>query len=231
MRHCTLVIVIILSSGVFGGIVNFLQGYEGTDRKVLFFLKNIVLGMAASLLVPLFLDTISSNLIDQETMRGYLTFTGFCLIASIFSRRFIDTLGEKILQKAKEAEIKAEKALVKSNKNEDKVDAIIELSSDGQISNELSYDKLQSQLQSKIEKDQYRIIDSMLNKDFRFRTIAGIGEELNISPDIVAGVMNELQKGNIVRRIENRKGQTLWSITYGGRRAYEKIMKERNEKK
>jgi hypothetical protein len=51
---------------------------------------------------------ISSDLISNDSARNrdnnnYLIFAGFCLIAAIFSRRFINTIGERILEAAKKA--------------------------------------------------------------------------------------------------------------------------------
>lgn len=65
--------------------------------------KYILLGIGAAFLVPAFLNMISSNLASSKDNNDYLIFAGFCLIAAIFSKRFINTLGERILKEAVEA--------------------------------------------------------------------------------------------------------------------------------
>ena len=65
------------------------------------------LGIGSAILVPAFLKMIASDLIkksDQYDNINYLIFAGFCLVAAIFSKRFINTIGEKILEAARKAE-------------------------------------------------------------------------------------------------------------------------------
>jgi hypothetical protein len=105
-----------LFAGFLGGTVNYYLTYtkkeDGGSRK---YWTCVIIGLAASLLVPLFLKTISSNLINCTNSGcpqalDYLVFLGICLIAAIFSRRFIDSVAAKILKEAKEATEKAEQA-------------------------------------------------------------------------------------------------------------------------
>jgi hypothetical protein len=116
MEHCTsdihiyLLILIMLFTGAFGGYLNYLNNFdtiEETGNKKQPIFKYILLGVCAAFLVPLFLKMIASNLINADEKYdncNYLIFTGFCLISAIFSRRFITTIGEKILETAKRAE-------------------------------------------------------------------------------------------------------------------------------
>jgi hypothetical protein len=97
----TLTIVgIILIAGIYGGIVNYLTIYNqketGSNRKCW---GAILAGIAASFLVPLFLSMISSDLIVncRNDDKNYFVFAGLCLVAGIFSGRFINSIGKKIL--------------------------------------------------------------------------------------------------------------------------------------
>src|SRR5438067_326024 len=114
----TAIILIMLLTGIFGGWVNYLQSFDvkDTDPNAKYrWLKYIASGICASFLVPAFLKMIASNLITNPTNEAYLVFTGFCLVAAIFSRRFIFTIGEKILEKANKAQQDAKKAIEKTN--------------------------------------------------------------------------------------------------------------------
>ena len=95
--------------GGFGGFLNYLHNFdtEETEHGKYSKFKYMFLGMGAALLVPAFLKMIASDLVEnQESFNSinYLIFAGFCLVAAIFSRRFINTVGEKILEAAKKAE-------------------------------------------------------------------------------------------------------------------------------
>ncbi|GHN02082.1 hypothetical protein WSM22_35710 [Cytophagales bacterium WSM2-2] len=97
-------------SGVFGGWLNYLNNFdtaENEQKTKLIKHKYIFLGIGSAFLVPAFLKMIASDLIkgsNDYDSNNYLIFTGFCLVAAIFSRRFISTIGEKILEAAKKAE-------------------------------------------------------------------------------------------------------------------------------
>ena len=104
--HFAIIIGIIIFSGAFGGLLNYLHNFDMLEKDVKdnkAKLKYILLGIGAALLVPAFLKMISSSIADNKDNNSYLVFAGFCLIAAIFSRRFINTVGEKILDAAKQA--------------------------------------------------------------------------------------------------------------------------------
>ncbi|MEO9802243.1 MAG: YEATS-associated helix-containing protein [Reichenbachiella sp.] len=108
--HLLTLISIIAVVGAFGGLLNYLHNFdtvENDQKNKYAKYRYIFLGIGAAILVPLFLKMISSNLIEdtpEYNNSNYLIFAGFCLITAIFSRRFINTLGEKILEAAKNAE-------------------------------------------------------------------------------------------------------------------------------
>ena len=108
--HLLTLIVVMLCSGAFGGYLNYLHNFdtiidENKDNRVI--LKYVLLGIGSAFIVPTFLKMIASDLIndsEQYDNISYLIFAGFCLVAAIFSRRFISTIGEKILEAARQAE-------------------------------------------------------------------------------------------------------------------------------
>lgn len=109
--HILILVLVMLAFGFFGGYLNYLHNFdtnepsENTERVRN---KYIFLGIGAAFIVPLMLNMIQSNLITYDDQKckpeSYLIFAGFCLISAIFSRRFITTIGEKILETAKRAE-------------------------------------------------------------------------------------------------------------------------------
>ena len=110
---------IILGAGIFGGLVNYLTIFTkkelGSKRRLL---GTILAGIAASCLVPLFLSMISSDLIvnSRKDDKYYFVFGGLCLIAGIFSRRFINSIGERILRQVEKSNEKMNEVV---NENKD----------------------------------------------------------------------------------------------------------------
>lgn len=106
--HLMILIAIMLLSGAFGGYLNYLHNFDTEDpekRDAGTQAKYIFLGVGAAFLIPLFLKMLESELLSQDTDNlNYLIFGGFCLIAAIFSRRFISSIGDRVLEAAKNAE-------------------------------------------------------------------------------------------------------------------------------
>lgn len=109
--HFWILVIIILLMGAFGGLLNHLHNFDtnANDEKNRFLkYKYIFLGIGAAALVPAFLKMIASDLIKNTNdfdNNSFLIFGGFCLVSAIFSRRFINTIGERILEAAKNAEM------------------------------------------------------------------------------------------------------------------------------
>ncbi|TNE96305.1 MAG: hypothetical protein EP322_08600 [Bacteroidetes bacterium] len=116
--------VLMVFGGLFGGVMNFFiecedAFYDLDNEKWYFLSKSVVLGIGAAFLVPLFLSMIRSDLIDFKKVdySSYLQFFGFCLIASITSSKFIDSMSSKLMQSFKISQKKVEEQL--SRKDEE----------------------------------------------------------------------------------------------------------------
>lgn len=73
-------------------------------------LATIGVGIIASLLVPLFLHLIGSNITEKsmEDPLYLVVFAGFCLIAALYANKFVSHVAEKALQKANQTDDKVE---------------------------------------------------------------------------------------------------------------------------
>lgn len=105
-------------SGAFGGLVSF---FTAAPTSQLAWYKHITVGICASLMVPLFLNTISSTLVSDIFKESRIdaaklfVLIGFSLVASVSSLRFIRTISDKILKELDETKEKAEAAESKAS--------------------------------------------------------------------------------------------------------------------
>src|SRR5262245_24722585 len=102
-------ILIMLSMGALGGTINHFLLRESEERKGAGeraiewrYGRALFIGVGAALLIPLFLSTISSQLLadvlsDGNAQGSRFVFASFCLLAAITSRAFITTVADKIL--------------------------------------------------------------------------------------------------------------------------------------
>lgn len=146
--HLFTIFLIMILAGVLGGIAAYLIEINNSSEADKDKIKPefyILIGVCASLLVPLFMTTISSDLLENSRQNhlDYFVFAGFCLIASISAHRFITSISEKILKQMDSArdEIVATKDQIKKELTEKDKRSLIE--------KELSY------LANSVEKEKY----------------------------------------------------------------------------
>ena len=195
----------LLFFGLLGGLINAIKTGKEKNR----YWVSLVKGVVAAFLVPIFLEVIRSDIGRNlgTDLYDYIVFGGLCLVAAIFSDKFIDTLGDRILKKAENAERHAresnEKAdtLIEKNAEPDKEEAEI-----GQRIR--SFKELGSQ--EKIP-DTEKVIEALKAGKYEFRTAKGISEDAGLTLPLVEEILSLLQKKGIVKKARTAK-RTLWTI-------------------
>jgi fluoride ion exporter CrcB/FEX/predicted transcriptional regulator len=205
--HIWVLIVIIIIAGLLGGIVNYFMNNVTKSIDRYDFIKSLFLGLVASAIIPLFLETISSSLIyeSQQEHLKYFVFGGFCLLASIFSSKFLQSLADRILKELNE--VKSE-----SKDNKEKVDAMVSQKSDDKQTEEFIDTKL------KAGNDMEIVLISLQNEEYTFRTITGIVNECNITESAAKVILRQLEEKNYAKRFYRSDGVTLWALTPQGQR-------------
>ncbi|GMQ62670.1 YEATS-associated helix-containing protein [Vallitalea maricola] len=210
MNHFVKIIIIILIVGIFGGITNYLLNGIKTEKKyVLKFdielLKSIFAGIGASLLVPLFLNMISSDIIEQSKTNEYmlLVFIGFCLIASISSKAFIKSISDKILKEIGD----------RVNRVEEEVAPIVE--------NSVEPDNIESRKRMRGNNDfldnvEISILISFENSKYIYRSINGIVNELKVDNDKIEHYIESLINRRLIKT-KSIKDKDMYYITAKGK--------------
>lgn len=202
MDHICILILIIVFSGVFGGIVNFFRNNMKEDFSIFKILKSITFGLAASLLVPLLLKMISSNLLEssKNDLQDYFVITGFCIVSAIFATNFIDSIAKKVLN---------EIGSVKDNFENVKLD-VDELTTEPDI-------QIVTDLVNKIpiEDEEKEILFAISNSKYTYRSISGLFKELRYEKETIKDILKKLVERNLVIEAERRSG-IRWKLSDKG---------------
>jgi hypothetical protein len=225
--YITLIIGVILSAGLLGGAVNYFMtrkgDLDGTNYK-----KSATLGIAASLLVPLFLNMISSTLLDSirnattgaVDLTKILVFTGFCLVAAISSTAFINTLSDRVLQEAREAKKVARQADKKASDAQSDVQLIVEKETEAEPPSETEAQLKLSAIA--VDANETKLLQKLANGRWVLRTRTGLAKETGIPKAEVDRMMDDLRERGLVDykllhgRTEQEK-KKRWYITNEGR--------------
>jgi len=215
---------ITIAAGLFGGLINVLLLDNEKELSWLKFFRSTIIGIGSSFVVPLFLQTISSDLINQckDDAKYYFIYAGFCLIASIFSRRFLNTVADRVIKQAEQAEKKAEQAVNIARDKGDKVQAFVDKNTEPdeeiEFSN-LDIKTVESDLKGKVRDDIKGILSAIKKSKYTYRTAKGISKEINSEQKIVEIILEELEEEEMVKKFTNNETKkVLWTLSEKGNR-------------
>ena len=215
-----------LIAGLIGGWAGYLidpvsSGDEAEQRKHAL-KRYLLLGIIASASVPLFLSVLQSALISNIFVprkdnnveivpyTEFLIFVGFCLIAAVSARTFLDTVSHQVLRDVKRIEEKADKAT-----------AAIELIDEGVESKPAEPPAAQIEAAKQIAVDavlpkltaeEQKTLSALMKRTFR--TATGIGQEIGVSRNRIGDLLDELASKAVVERTTSpNTGGPRWRIT------------------
>jgi DNA-binding MarR family transcriptional regulator len=209
-----------LAFGSLGGLVNYylarLESPHQSSPK-----ESLVIGIAASFLVPLFLQMISSDLLHRGTSNHLVlfVFAGFCLIAAVSSKAFIRTLSEQVLKEARaamaeaqEARQEASNARATASQARQEVEDLEDREQVGMSPEHQSISGLND-----IEKTVLQAVYSSPERRPNFKDIADSLALRALQPEELSKVLQELERRGLVRSKIYEDGQTRWRVRTAGK--------------
>lgn len=193
-----------------GGITNFafMPKSERSDRWGKDILRSVISGFAASLVVPLFLFVIRSEIMEKsrEDDLYYLAVLGFGVLAGVYAKRFLMLMGDEALNLAKDAKTEASQANRKS-------DAIIETESEGG-----SDDKSETQgVSVDLDESEQSVMNEFPKADLKFRSLHGIAKDAGMTLGDLRKTFDSLITKGLLKEIETEKGKRFY-LTNAGRK-------------
>jgi DNA-binding phage protein len=243
---CVLVVVLLLS-GLLGGLVAYLidlsdrarifrslndsSGQAKTDRRskartkadhLIDFSMHMLLGIAASLVVPLFLNTISSSLVseaingDKEPRQALLTIMGFCIIAAVSSRRFIDSITDSVIRDFKSKIENQDQQIESLNEKASQALDLASVETEPETFDEgqsLSEPFIKDYRISALSERENKVISAIRSKTYRSRASASIARDLGMKESEVLDLLEDLARKEFAIMKTTPKGLARWSLT------------------
>jgi hypothetical protein len=236
MSGFTWLLVVLLVGGSFGGIISYcLEGDPRSPFDWPAFAKYLALGVGASFMVPLFLNTISSTLVRDALTSSFpdssiklLVISGFCLVAAISSKRFIASITDRLIREVEETRQIARCAEDKAKDAEETVNILVEpeeVSSPTQGSRDSMVNRTTINTVSKEElgEEQKTVLKTMINSTYATRAESGIKNDTGIQSDILKKVLSGLREAGYLEKTETRKGFDKWTLTRPGKEVAKEI--------
>ena len=215
-------ILIMLVAGVAGGTVNFsMQRSEHEGWSL--WLQSIAVGCGASFLMPLFLNTISSELVKNilndsgpnSSRADVFIFFGFCLLAAISSKAFIQTLTDKVLKETRETKKELEEAKEDISEIQTAVNPLIETETTDTETSVAKGSDTPTMVQ--LTENENTVLRTLTNSNYTLRSKYGVTKEAGISREEVNQRLCNLIEKGLADEVQGKKG-TRWAVTFEGRR-------------
>jgi hypothetical protein len=209
MAPILIIILIIFFAGLLGGVTNFFLLWSPEVRSgenQIGFYKSVLMGLCASIAVPLFLQVLPNSLLDmgeEMPFKNYFILAGLCVLAAFYSKRFLEDLYDRVSKAEKTAE-EAKKAV------EDNEQQNMEIEDINEVADEIvtKYNPVYSQ------KEIRDIANAVLNTTYSYRTIHGISEDTVNDDNKVREILELLKQAGYVESMKTRKGSDMWKSLY-----------------
>ncbi len=214
--HTFILLVIMILAGAFGGIVHyFLEQRRNPEGNSI--LRSVVISIAASFLVPLFLSMISSDLLTRSANDdgALFVFAGFCLIAAISSTAFIRRLSQKVIQEVKEL-----RAVLMDTRA--RVDLLLDLQTEIPTGRKT----LAEAGVRPLEKEARAVLNTFSESRVPLRSIEGIERDAGLSEETTRRTLDLLVSLGLLTPW-GEAGDTRWYVTPLGRGALLELRKKR----
>ncbi|GAB6112408.1 YEATS-associated helix-containing protein [Desulfomicrobium salsuginis] len=211
-----IIMLLIIIAGIFGGCINYAL-VRSPENKLYEIFWSILIGLGASFLVPLFLNTISSTLLSgilDGTSKhvDYYVFFGFCLLGAISSRSMIQTLTQKILKTAEEAKREVEKL-------KEEIDPIVIKETEPDIEEHDMGEQANGGIRIEgfavVGNEHQKIIKALGSSEYSRRTVQGIKKETKVKIEKVYELLSWLHMNGLA--ITTGEPNNYWSLTQKGR--------------
>lgn len=217
-----ILVSIIIAAGLLGGVANYYMNQVDKVWLRYDFVKSSLLGLTAAATVPLFLKTVSSNLM-QECLNGdiiaHFVFFGFCAVAAIFSSKFLQSLADKLLQEVKEVKQQQQELAETTDtlvvQNSDKVEEVAEVTEthgDGSEFESFKKGAAPAVVVPELSNEQ-KILKALKTGNLAFRTATGLSKDTGLEEKIVVAQLFELETKGLVKKIKRTSdGVMVWSL-------------------
>lgn len=212
-NHFQLLVLLMILAGLLGGVASYFIYIGEKPVAVGGIMRQILISMAASFLIPLFLQMVSSTILkeSQEQPLQYFVLFSFCLIGALFSTRFIQTVGERVLQdmERKYDELYRSVETIMTNETEP-----AEVKPEVYNAKGRGLENPSTAARSEITDNEFNVLRAM-KSSYTFRNIAGISKDAQLDVPEVKEHLSTLQKKGLVER---KPGGTEWYITASGKK-------------
>jgi len=224
--YMLMVLSIMILAGILGGIANYFLSDRQGELSPRDGFKYAILGIIAALTVPLFLNMISSNLLEAARTRpvDFFVFAGFCLIYVVASRRLFENAANRLLAQLDQvkrdvSQLKQKRELPPPAVREETVavSAPAEAPKAEAAKEALSYNDIE-------------ILRAIAEENYVYGNLAGVTEKTGLGRDLVSNRLTVLKNMGIIETRINERNVLHWYVSPRGKQMLGEILAQGERK-
>ena len=210
-----LILLIMVAAGALGGVANYFLADRPREPGRRDWLKYPILGIVAALTVPLFLNMISSTLLEGARTKpvDFFAFAGFCLIYVVASRRLLENVAQRL--RSQLDQIRREVGELQQQQEEA---ARVEPAAEPEPREVLSYNDVE-------------ILRALAEESFVYGNLAAICERTGQARDFVSQRLTVMKSLGVIETRINDKNVLHWAVSTRGKAVLGEILAGQSDKK
>jgi hypothetical protein len=224
--YMLMILGIMVLAGILGGIANYFLSDRQGELSSRDGIKYSVLGIIAALTVPLFLNMISSNLLEAARTRpvDFFVFAGFCLIYVVASRRVFENAANKLLSQLDQ--VKRDVNHLKQQKHDappplvvrEEAPVVAEVAAKVEPAKEsLSYNDIE-------------ILRAIAEENYVYGNLVGLTDKTGLGRDLVSNRLTVLKNLGIIETRISDKNVLHWYVSLRGKQMLGEILAQGERK-
>lgn len=224
--YMLMILGIMVLAGLLGGIANYFLSDRQGDLSSRDGIKYSILGVIAALTVPLFLNMISSNLLEAARTRpvDFFVFAGFCLIYVVASRRVFENAANKLLSQLDQ--VKRDVNRLQQQKHDappptvvrEEAPVVAEVAAKVEPAKEsLSYNDIE-------------ILRAIAEENYVYGNLVGLTDKTGLGRDLVSNRLTVLKNLGIIETRISDKNVLHWYVSPRGKQMLGEILAQGERK-
>ena len=229
--YMLMVLVIMIAAGVLGGIANYFLSDRQGDTGRSEWGKFLALGVIAALTVPLFLNMISSNLLEAARTRpvDFFVFAGFCLIYVVASRRVVENVANKLMGQMDQ--MRGEMGRIKQQHLEASAPVAIALREEPTSAvSEAAAPVKPEVVRESLSYNDIEILRALAEDSYVYGNLVGLTDKTGLARDLVSTRLTVLKNFGIIETRINEKNVLHWYVSPKGKQMLGDILSGQEER-
>lgn len=222
--HMLIIFGIMVLAGLLGGLANFFLSDRQGELGRREWLKYPVLGVVAALTVPLFLNMISSTLLEGARTKpiDFYVFAGFCLIYTVASRRLFENVAIKLL--AQVDQVKRDMQQMKQRRDAEAV------------APPAKEERVEPAAESKLEPREalsysdIEILRALAEESYVYGNLASLCDKTRLARELVSQRLMVMKSMGVIETRINEKNVLHWFVSPRGKQVLNEILAGEDKK-